>query len=392
MRRKNKFFLIISERLTKDSYFNSKYYKLYLQKLTLTNFKNHTESNFKFTERINCFVGDNGSGKTNILDAIHYLSLSKSYFNKLDAQNIKFQENFFILKGVFVKDDEQSDIQCGLQKGEGKVLKCNGKKYKRFSDHIGSFPVVVISPTDSNIILDGSDVRRRYIDSSIAQYNKQYLKNLIDYNKALKQRNALLKSFAERKYFNKITLETFDNQLIKFGTVIFKERKHFLERLIIVFKKHYEHIANESEKVSIKYNSQLNEQTFAISLQKSLEKDKISQYTNIGIHKDDIIFEMNEHAIKKIGSQGQQKSFLIALKLAQFDFMEKQIGFKPILLLDDIFDKLDDKRVEKIIAFVDNNFFGQVFITDTHKERTEEILQRSEVEFNLYNLESGRVV
>ena len=365
---------------------------MYLQKLTLTNFKNHTESNFKFTERINCFVGDNGSGKTNILDAIHYLSLSKSYFNKLDAQNIKFQENFFILKGVFVKDDEQSDIQCGLQKGEGKVLKCNGKKYKRFSDHIGSFPVVVISPTDSNIILDGSDVRRRYIDSSIAQYNKQYLKNLIDYNKALKQRNALLRSFSERKYFNKITLETFDNQLIKFGTVIFKERKHFLERLIIVFKKHYKHIANESEKVSIKYNSQLNEQTFSTSLQKSLEKDKISQYTNVGIHKDDIVFEMNEHAVKKIGSQGQQKSFLIALKLAQFDFMEKQMGFKPILILDDIFDKLDDKRVEKIIAFVDNGFFGQVFITDTHKERTEGILKKLEVEFNLYNLENGRVV
>ena len=392
MRRKNKFFLIISERLTKDSYFNSKYYKLYLQKLTLTNFKNHTESNFKFNERINCFVGDNGAGKTNVLDAIHYLSLSKSYFNKFDIQNIKFQEDFFILKGVFVKDEEESDIQCSLQKGEGKVLKCNGKKYKRFSDHIGNFPAVVISPTDSNIILDGSDVRRKYIDSSIAQYNKQYLKNLIDYNKALKQRNALLKSFAERRYFDKITLEIFDNQLIRFGTAIFKERKHFLERLIIVFKKHYKHIANESEKVSIVYDSQLNEQTFASSLQKYLEKDRVNQYTNVGIHKDDIVFEMNEHAVKKIGSQGQQKSFLIALKLAQFDFMEKQMGFKPILLLDDIFDKLDDKRVEKIIAFVNNGFFGQVFITDTHKERTEDILTKSEVEFNLYNLENGRVV
>ena len=179
-----------------------------MKKLTLTNFKNHGESNFQFGKGVNCFVGDNGSGKTNILDAIHYLSLSKSYFNKIDAQNIKFDEDFFILKGIFVKANEQSEIQCSLQKGEQKILKCNGKKYKRFSDHVGCFPIVVISPTDSNIILDGSEIRRKYIDSSIAQYNRQYLKNLIDYNKTLKQRNALLKSFFEKQYYDNLTLPT----------------------------------------------------------------------------------------------------------------------------------------------------------------------------------------
>ncbi|MBC8266651.1 MAG: DNA replication/repair protein RecF [Flavobacteriales bacterium] len=365
---------------------------MYLKKLTLSNFKNHSESDFQFGKRVNCFVGDNGSGKTNILDAIHYLSLSKSYFNKIDSQNIKFNEDFFIIKGDFIKAELQSSIQCSLQKGEQKILKYNGKKYKRFSDHIGSFPIVVISPTDSNIILDGSDVRRKYIDSSIAQYNMQYLKNLIDYNKVLKQRNALLKSFSEKGYFDKLTLETFDDQLIKFGTEIFKERKHFLERLISVFKKYYVIIAGEKEKVNIVYKSQLDEDTFKNVLRNSLSKDRINHYTNVGVHKDDIVFEMNNYLIKKIGSQGQQKSFLIALKLAQFDFLEKQMGFKPTLLLDDIFDKLDDKRIEKIISFAKNEFFGQVFITDTHKERTEIILNKSRIEYTMYKIENGRVI
>ena len=365
---------------------------MYLKRLALLNFKNHSESDFQFGKNINCFVGDNGSGKTNILDAIHYLSLSKSYFNKIDVQNIKFEEDFFILKGVFIKEKEQSNIQCSLQKGEQKILKCNGKKYKRFSDHIGNLPIVIISPTDINIILDGSEVRRRYIDSSIAQYNKQYLKNLISYNKSLKQRNALLKSFVEKQYFDKLSLEIFDDQLIKSGTAIFKERTHFLERLINIFKKYYANIASNNEKVNIKYQSQISQKGFLDALHASLEKDRASQYTNVGIHKDEIVFEMDEYPIKKTGSQGQQKSFLIALKLAQFDFMQKQMSFKPVLLLDDIFDKLDDKRVKKIIAFANDGLFGQVFITDTHKQRTEEILNTSKMEYNLFEIKNGEFI
>jgi len=365
---------------------------LYLKRLALLNFKNHSESDFQFGKNINCFVGDNGSGKTNILDAIHYLSLSKSYFNKIDVQNIKFEEDFFILKGVFIKEKEQSNIQCSLQKGEQKILKCNGKKYKRFSDHIGNLPIVIISPTDINIILDGSEVRRRYIDSSIAQYNKQYLKNLISYNKSLKQRNALLKSFVEKQYFDKLSLEIFDDQLIKSGTAIFKERTHFLDRLINIFKKYYANIASNNEKVNIKYQSQISQKGFLDALHASLEKDRASQYTNVGIHKDEIVFEMDEYPIKKTGSQGQQKSFLIALKLAQFDFMQKQMSFKPVLLLDDIFDKLDDKRVKKIIAFANDGLFGQVFITDTHKQRTEEILNTSKMEYNLFEIKNGEFI
>ena len=279
-----------------------------------------------------------------------------------------------------------------MQKGEQKILKCNGKKYKRFSDHIGNFPIVIISPTDSKIILDGSEIRRRYIDSSISQYNKKYLKNLISYNKALKQRNTLLKSFADKQYFDKLSLEIFDDQLIKFGTAIFKERTYFLEQLIDIFKEYYTNIASKNEKVNIKYQSQISQKDFSDLLHVSLEKDRVSQYTNVGIHKDEIIFEMNEYPIKKTGSQGQQKSFLIAMKLAQFDFMQKQMSFKPVLLLDDIFDKLDDKRVQRIISFANNGLFGQVFITDTHKQRTEEILNTSKMEYNLFEIKNGEFI
>ncbi|MEE2699920.1 MAG: DNA replication/repair protein RecF [Bacteroidota bacterium] len=363
---------------------------MYLKNLALTNFKNHIESDFQFVKNINCFVGDNGAGKTNLLDAIHYLSLTKSYFNKTDAQNINFEESFFLLKGKFVKGNEQSEIQCSLQKGEQKVMKNNGEKYKRFSDHIGNFPIIVISPTDSNIILDGSEVRRRYIDSSIAQYNKKYLKNLIEYNKALKQRNALLKRFAEQQYFDKLSLEVFDNQLIKYGTLIFNERSDFLDDLTVEFSKYYAKISTQNEQVTIRYQSQLYDKEFKESLEEYFKKDQLSQYTNVGIHKDDIIFEMDGYPIKKIGSQGQQKSFLIALKLAQFDFMQERIGFKPILLLDDIFDKLDDKRVAKIMAFADEGLFGQVFITDTHKQRTKDILNNSEITYQLFEVVNGK--
>ena len=269
---------------------------MYLKNLTLSNFKNHKESHFQFEKNIICFVGDNGAGKTNILDAIHYLSLSKSYFNKVDAQNINFDESFFLLKGVFA-NEEETEIQCSLQIGEQKQLKSNGKKYKRFSDHIGKFPIVVISPTDSNIILDGSEVRRRYIDSSIAQYNKQYLKNLIAYNKALKQRNALLKKFAEQQYFDKLSLDIFDDQLIKYGTVVFNDRTEFLKDLKVEFNKYYAKISTQNEQVAISYQSQLKEKDFKKNLEASLEKDRLNQYTNVGIHKDDIIFEMDGYPI-----------------------------------------------------------------------------------------------
>ena len=365
---------------------------MHLKNLQINQFKNHSQSSFSFTEQVNCFVGDNGAGKTNILDAIHYLSQSKSYFNHIDAQNIQFKMDYFMLKGNFTKQETTDEIQCNLKEGEGKVLKKNQKKYKRFSEHIGQFPSVIISPTDSNLILEGSEVRRKYLDSSIAQYKQSYLKTLINYNKALKQRNALLKQFSERGYFDKLSLETYDNQLILLGTLIHSERTSFLKELTPVFNRYYAEISGSKEVVNLVYNSQLNEADFKNLINASQVKDRASNYTQVGTHKDDILFEMNNHPIKKIGSQGQQKSFLIALKLAQFEFIKNQIGFNPILLLDDIFDKLDDNRVLKLVSFVNKGVFGQVFITDTHAQRSEEILTKANIPYSIFKIKNGSTI
>ena len=365
---------------------------MHLKNLQINQFKNHTQSNFSFTKQVNCFVGDNGAGKTNILDAIHYLSQSKSYFNHIDAQNIQFKMDYFMLKGNFSKHEITDEIQCNLVDGEGKTLKKNQKKYKRFSEHIGQFPSVIISPTDSNLILEGSDVRRKYLDISIAQYNQNYLKTLINYNKALKQRNALLKQFSERGYFDELSLEIYDKQLIQLGTLIHSERTDFLKYLTPVFNKYYAEISESKEVVNLVYNSQLNESDFKDLLKGSKVKDRLSNYTQVGTHKDDIIFKMNSYPIKKIGSQGQQKSFLIALKLAQFEFIKNQIGFKPILLLDDIFDKLDDNRVLKLISFVNKGVFGQVFITDTHTKRSEDILTKANIPYSIFKIQNGATI
>ena len=281
-------------------------------------FKNHTNSLFNFNNSVNCFVGKNGAGKTNILDAIHYLGSTKSYFNRIDSQNIQFNQKLFIIKGV------------------------NNKNYKKYSNHIGKYPTIIISPTDTNLITEGSDVRRKYIDSTISQFKPGYLNTLIQYNKALKQRNSLLKYFTEKNIFDENTLSIYDHQLINLGNSIYAERKDILKRIIPVFKNYYNEISSSNESVDLIYKSDLSEENYSDLLKKSIIKDRYSQYTSTGIHKDDIIFKMNDYSIKKTGSQGQQKSFLIALKLAQFDFTSSQLGFKPILLLDDIFDKLDD--------------------------------------------------
>lgn len=364
---------------------------MFLKNLQLHQFKNHSESKFTFTKPVNCFVGNNGAGKTNILDAIHYLSQTKSYFNHIDSQNIQFEQFYFMLKGTFDKDGNTSEIQCNLKEGEGKVVQKNNKKYSRFSEHIGQFPIIIISPTDTNLILEDSEVRRRYLDVSIAQYKQSYLQVLIQYKKALKQRNFLLKQFHERGSYDEITLEVYDKQLIESGNIIYRERKDFLKQLNPVFNKYYSEISEEKEMVNLEYKSQLHDNDFLSLINESRSKDRVSRTTQVGTHKDDVLFNMNTYPIKKTGSQGQQKSFLIALKLAQFDFIKQQIGFKPILLLDDIFDKLDDHRILKLVSFVDKNVFGQVFITDTHAERSAAILKRANISYSIYTIKNGRL-
>lgn len=359
---------------------------MYLQKISLVNFKNIASQSFDFQEKINCFVGNNGVGKTNVLDAIYYLSFTKSYFNSVALQNIRHGEGFFMVEGNYLLKDRNEKIVCSLKKGQKKVLKRNDKAYDKFSDHIGQFPLVIVSPADRDLVTEGSDTRRKFIDGVISQQNKLYLKDLLAYHKVLSQRNALLKYFAANRTFDALNLSVYDDQLAEYGTRIYEVRKEFLSAFIPIFNKKYQIISGDKEKVNLNYKSQLNDFLMKDLLKKSLAKDKILQYTAAGIHKDDLSFEIGEYPIKKFGSQGQQKSYLIALKLAQFDFIKQQTNILPILLLDDVFDKLDENRVSHIIDLVNNEDFGQIFITDTHFERTENILKKGHKKYQIFEL------
>lgn len=357
-----------------------------LNTLSLVNYKNFEQQNFEFDAKINCFVGANGIGKTNVLDAIYHLSSGKSYFNPIASQNIKHKEDFFVVDGIFDNNDKSEKVVVSLKRGQKKVIKRNGKAYEKFSDHIGLIPLVIISPADRDLIIEGSDTRRKFIDTVISQSDKSYLINLISYNKILTQRNALLKYFALNNTFNNQTLEVYNDQLHTYGSEIFKTREYFLKTFIPIFKARYKAISNDNEPVNLKYKSDLFEDDLNTLLARVVNKDKALQYTSVGIHKDDLIFEIESYPIKKFGSQGQQKSFLIALKLAQFDFIKQQNDVTPLLLLDDIFDKLDEHRVTQIISLVDNENFGQLFISDTHAERTENVIKQIHQSYKIFKL------
>lgn len=359
---------------------------MYLKKISLFNYKNFSEANFDFDTKINCFVGKNGVGKTNVLDAIYHLSYGKSYFNPLAVQNIKHGEEFFVIDGEFEKSERTEQIVCSLKKGQKKILKRNSKQYEKFSDHIGFVPLVIISPADRDLIVEGSETRRKFMDSVISQLDANYLQQLIQYQKIISQRNALLKYFALNHVFETDTLNIYNEQLNSLGQSIFEKRKNFIADFIPIFNKHHQTITDSNETVQLVYESNLHEKDLLTLLQENINKDRILHYTSVGIHKDDLSFEIDHYSIKKFGSQGQQKSFLIALKLAQFEFVKKQSGENPILLFDDIFDKLDESRVEKIVEMVNNEIFGQLFISDTHPERTEAIIKSTHQSYKMFNL------
>lgn len=363
---------------------------MFLEQLKLINFKNYQEAEFEFSNKINCFIGNNGAGKTNILDAIHYLSFCKSYFNLIDQQNILHDAEFFAIHGNYKKNGNAKDkVTCIQKRNNKKQFKLNDKEYERLSDHIGQYPLVMISPNDRDLINEGSEVRRKYLDSVISQFDKIYLDDLISYNKALLQRNTLLKRFAESHFFDSVSIEIWDEQLIRFGERIHLKRKDFLSDFMPLFQHYFEYITNGKEKVAIQYVSQLNERPLGELLIASRESDRFAKFTNSGIHKDDLIFNIDDYPVKKFGSQGQQKSFVVAIKLAQFDYTRNTNGFKPILLLDDIFDKLDDNRVKQIIHLVSHNSFGQTFITDTRQERVENIFLEVMIDHKLFSISEG---
>lgn len=364
---------------------------MHLKSLQLINFKNYEEAELQLSPSVNCFTGDNGSGKTNILDAVHYLSVCRSYLNSVDKQNIRFDQPFFVVQGTFKTEDKEVDIQCSVKTGSKKMFKRNKKEYEKLSEHIGQFPCVMISPYDRNLIADGSEVRRKWMDSIIAQSNHGYIEELQRYGKVLVQRNALLKNMYEHGLFDRESIEVWNEQLVRYGTKIHETRKVFLKEFIPVFQKSYNYIGLEEEEINLEYRSQLNDHSLTDLLEMHQKKDAFTQYTNAGIHKDDLIFTIKHHPIKKFGSQGQQKSYIIALRLAQFDWLKEHLVAIPMLLLDDIFDKLDDKRVEKLLQFVSDQAFSQVFVTDTNRERLENIFQGSEIPIQYFNVSEGQV-
>ncbi|MAU49200.1 MAG: DNA replication and repair protein RecF [Flavobacteriaceae bacterium] len=359
---------------------------MFLKELSLTNYKNFESLKFSFDTKIICFVGLNGVGKTNILDSIYHLSYTKSYFNPIPSQNIKHGETFFFISGRYMIHDKEENILVSLKKGDKKIIKRNNKLYKKFSDHIGKIPLVLISPDDRNLIIEGSETRRKFIDGIISQTDKEYLNNLIDYNKTLKQRNALLKMFYDNSESIRKTIDIYDRQLSSDAQKIYDKRREFLNEFIPIFKSRYKELSNDKENVEIKHSSDISpDQNLYKLLKNSLEKDLRFQYTTKGIHKDDLNLNLDNFPIKKYGSQGQQKTFLIAMKLAQFDYLSK-LDSKPILLLDDIFDKLDDARVKQIINLVNQEKFNQIFISDTNKTRSENIIKKVNKSYKIFEI------
>lgn len=359
---------------------------MFLKHLSLVNYKNFDSKTLDFDPVINCLVGRNGMGKTNILDAIYHLCFGKSYFNPIATQTIKHGSDFFVIEGTFDKEQRAEKVVCSFKRGLKKVIKRNGKAYEKLSEHLGLLPLVLISPSDRDLILEGSDTRRKFVDGVISQSDKMYLQSLIQYNKVLAQRNALLKYFAANTTFDAHTLGIYNEQLHRLGTDIHQKRAAFLTGFVPIFKEQYAYIAGKEEQIMLSYESQLSENELGALLEANINKDRALQYTSVGIHKDDLSFTLAGYPIKKFGSQGQQKSFLIALKLAQFQSIKEQAHTTPILLLDDIFDKLDEDRVSKLVALVKEEHFGQLFISDTHAERTEKVVKNMHQQYKMFSL------
>lgn len=359
-----------------------------LKKLSLLNFKNLSQTDIALSEGINCFVGDNGAGKTNILDAIYYLSMSKSAFTMTDGQSVRHGEEFFFTEGSYLTDSgAMEQVVCSFSRRAGKVLKRNGKEYDRVADHVGVFPVVIVSPRDSDLITDAAEERRRYLNSFISQLDRAYLNSMMRYNAVLSERNRFLKGSSDEAM-----LQIYDMQLAEHGTRVYEARRAMVERMQPMVAEYYRTLSDDREQVGIEYRSEVMEMPLQDVLLRARERDIINQFTTAGIHRDDVVFSIGGYPLRKYGSQGQQKSFLIALKLAQYRLLAEATGERPILLLDDLFDKLDMGRVEKLLSIVSSDDFGQICITDCNKLRLETTLASADKEYALYMVEGGDVV
>jgi DNA replication and repair protein RecF len=360
---------------------------MFLKGISIVNYKNIAQADFTFAPKINCFLGNNGMGKTNVLDAVYYLSFCKSFCNTIDNQNILHNEDFFMLQGFYDLKGKEEEIYCGMKRKLKKQFKRNKKEYDRLSDHIGLIPLVMISPEDSSLILGGSEERRRFIDQVISQSDKRYLDALIQYNKVLFQRNAMLKNNSEKKDLDLMSI--LEEQMSQSAAFIYERRCQFISDFTPLFQQYYSYICAGNEEVLLQYDSHLKEGNLAEQLLQSRQRDFLIGYTTKGIHKDDLEMQLGEYPLKRVGSQGQNKTYLIALKLSQFMFLKHASGVTPILLLDDIFDKIDALRVEQIIKLVSGETFGQIFITDTNRKYLDEIIANANQNYHLYQVEKG---
>lgn len=357
-----------------------------LQQLKLTQYKNYYIDHFTFEERVVGIAGLNGVGKTNLLDAIHYLCFTKSYFTNSDNANVQVGQQGFRLEGLFDKGGETYKIACIFRGQNKKEIRCNDLEYEKFSHHIGLFPCVMIAPDDVELIIGGSEARRRWLDTLLSQIDAQYLQQLIVYNKVLQQRNSLLKQFAETRRLDTALLDVLDAQLVPPGQAIYEERKEFLQSVLPVIQQHYLDISGTEEYLQLEYDSPLLQLPFAEALHQCRSRDLATARTNTGVHKDDLVFLMRNEPFKQFASQGQRKSLLFALKLAEFDILREHKGFSPILLLDDVFEKLDARRMGALLLQVCAYDDAQLFITDTHKDRLEEALNELDVMHQIISL------
>ena len=360
-----------------------------LKRISILNYKNLEQVELSFSPKLNCFFGQNGMGKTNLLDAVYFLSFCKSAGNPIDSQNICHDADFFVIQGFYeAADGTPEEIYCGMKRRQKKQFKRNKKEYTRLSDHIGFLPLVMVSPADSELIAGGSDERRRFMDVVISQYDKECLDALIRYNKALVQRNTLLKS--EQPVEEELFL-VWEEMMAQAGEVVFRKREAFIREFIPIFQSFYSFISQDREKVGLSYDSHARDASLLEVLKESRARDQIMGYSLRGVHKDELNMLLGDFPIKREGSQGQNKTYLVALKLAQFDFLKRTGTTVPLLLLDDIFDKLDASRVEQIIKLVAGDSFGQIFITDTNREHLDRILHKVGSDYKMFRVEQGTV-
>lgn len=390
---------------------------MHLERISLTQFKSYDSATFRFSPRVNCLTGPNGSGKTNLLDAIYFLSLTKSAFTSQDANSIRHDTEFMLIDGLFrvseagvpieeleeqiaelhhlsahedplayanpqfpIRNPKSVQITVSLQRGQRKAVLHDKKPYERLSEHIGRFPVVLAAPNDTDLVREGSDERRKFFDGVLSQLNPAYLTALLHYNQLLQQRNSLLRQFAERHYLDDDLLDVYSEPLVERALELYTFRREFLSRFLPIFQKHYANLSESREAVDIGYESEVGSDDFRREFRLTRQRDVAAQRTTRGAHRDDFEFEINGFPLRKFGSQGQQKSFVVALKLAQFELLTEEKGVRPLLLLDDIFDKLDEQRIQKLIAMMADGTFGQIFLTDARPDRTEELLAGLPVE------------